>query len=158
MTTATHTFAAGDRVVFAPDAPVKRNLVGLVFTVERAPSGRQRNYWIKAVSGSGTYSVKGEMLAPAPAGDAAVVGVPFEEREFYSAGEIVTLNERGLRMLRGQTARDVGADTPMVVLKDGEKTNVTKLGGWEDRYLRMPPNTLTKRDLAWATERLVELA
>lgn len=144
----------GQRVTPDRDFPgLPSHTFGKVYKVERvnrvnvvaqpeSPGERGVNFPAEA------YIVLAADEQPQSAGVA--VARPFQSREFFLCGEVVTLK---------RAYKDWGVGTPMVVLKDnGEKVNVTPLGGDGDRYLRIAGEGLVKRDLGWLTEVLVDAA
>jgi hypothetical protein len=143
-------FKVNDRVTFPDDALIKPSLIGVVFVVEEVPSGRKRNYRVRAENGGPRYSVRPGELIPAPdASETTSIGRPFVPMEFYEKGEIVTVTSRS-----GKIAKD----QPMVVCDDrGRNTVQVAVLGGPDAY-NWPRAGVVRRDLAWLTERLVEMA
>lgn len=139
-----NTFKLGDRVIADPNAEgVPSACLGRVYIVRKI---NPRNLRCEAEDGGRGISFPPRILLPAsaaPLNRPPSVGVPFVPREGFTAGEIVTLK---------RAYRDITTETPMVVLKDNEKrVNVAKLGGEGDRYVRVPPSGLVKRDIDWLT-------
>lgn len=147
--TSTTSFKVGDRVVVNPEYSdiVPAQTLGHVFKVYKVNPKNVRCE--SETPGMRGINYPAYLLMPAPpAGESVPIGRPFQSREFFALGEVVTINADGLNMLRGSTLQEVDEATPMVVVKEGEKVMVTKLGGWDDRYLKMPPRTLVKRTLS----------
>lgn len=136
----------GDKVTPISDERVPLDCRGRVFTVEKVNPKKLK---CSADDGGLGINFPKDLLAPATDENLAAgktVSTPFVPREFFSVGEIVTL---------AKSWKDWGTDKPLVVLKDGGKrVNVTPLGGDDDKYLRVPPSGLVKRDLEWLAEAL----
>jgi hypothetical protein len=141
----------GDRVTPVPDERAHASTLGAVFIVEKI---NPRNVRCSADGGRG-INYPADMLVPATdenieAGRRFFGGtIPY--REHFSNGEIVTLTE---------PYKGITSTMPLIVFKDdgGNYVNLVILGGDGSRYLRMPPRKLVRRDLAWLTEHLVEVA
>jgi hypothetical protein len=154
MSTATQTFNVGDRVTFPPESLVKEHLKGVTFVVTETPreNPRIRTLRIQQEGGGPKYRVRPDELIPATAPEGSPPGSrPFQPIEFFDAGQVVTISN-------GQR-KSIGADEPFVVLKDSGagNVNVAKLGGADGQAWRWPRAGLVKRDVAWLTERLVEM-
>jgi hypothetical protein len=153
MSTATQTFQKGDRVTFPPESLVKEHLKGTTFVVIETPreNPRIRNLRIQQEGGGPKYSVRADELIPATA-PVGALGRPFQPIEFFDPGQVVTVSN-GSR-------KGIGTEEPFVVIKDAGKDNVNiaQLGGADGNAWRWPRAALVKRDLAWLTERLVEVA
>lgn len=139
-------FKAGDKVTPIHNDEFDRvptDTLGRVFTVDKVNPKKLR---ARADDGGRGINFPDELLVPATdenvkAGREAILGVrPFQPREFFDVGEIVSLK-------KGRA--DWPEDAPLMVMKDGDKVNVTKVGGYQGRYLRANPLNLVKRDLAW---------
>jgi hypothetical protein len=155
MSTATQTFQKGDRVTFPPESLVKEHLKGVTFIVIETPreNPRIRNLRIQQEGGGPRYSVRPTELIPATASEGTTPAFrPFVPIEFFDEGQVVTISN-GAR-------KGIGTEEPFVVLKDAGKpnVNVAKLGGAGGQAWRWPRAALVKRDVAWLTERLVEMA
>jgi hypothetical protein len=152
MSTDTYTPAVGDRVIIDPAVATARFL-GKVYVVDRFGP---KNV-VCSLEGSDNPAdgvrCRPEYLLPAPpAGEAPPLGRPFVPIEFFDVGQVVTV---------ASPSSKVAADQPMVVIADKGRdvVNVVALGGGDGgRYWRWPRKALVKRDLAWLTERLVEMA
>jgi hypothetical protein len=144
-------FARGMLVIADPEQGfrVQPEVLGRVFRVTKV---NPKNVQAEATDGGRGINYPKDLLVPAPPeGEpvpAPVLGRPYQPREFFSAGEVVTMS---------RPYKEFGTESPMVVLKDNDrKVNVAPLGGDRDRYIRCPPDGLVKRDLAWLAERLIE--
>lgn len=142
-------FNPGDRVV--PDPAMDghpASVLGKVFIVDRRGP---KNLIMRAEEGGPGYRAPDGYMLPAPApGERAPIGRPFVERPWIDTGSIVTLK---------RAYQEIKTDTPMVVIKGGDsKVNVVRLGDTSGRYVRAPVASIELRDLAWLTERLVEMA
>jgi hypothetical protein len=158
----TRKLAKGDRVTPDPDFPgLPAHTLGSIYIVEKV---NPKNVIARPETGGGrgvnfpadAYLRVQPGQTVSDVARATATPVPFEETTFFTAGEIVTI-KRAVGA-RGETW---GTDDPMVVIRDGGQrtVNVTKLGGADDdRYLRVPRAGLTKRDIGWLTERLMEEA
>lgn len=142
--------SVGDRVHVDPEGlGVPPGVVGRTFVVAKV---NPKNVKCSATDGGRGINFPAYLLvpgdAPAAPARAAVVGLPFVPREFFTLGEVVTLK----RPMAGTPA-----DLPYVVMKDDGrgKVNVAPLGGDRDRYVRVPTAGLVKRDLTWLAEHLV---
>lgn len=132
----------GDRVVVNPDYPgVRANVLGRVYVVDRV---NPKNVVCRPEDGVGRgINYPKESLLPATDENIAKAAAPrpYEPREFFTCGEIVTTKVP----VKGREA-----DEPFIVLKDdGNKVNIALLGGDNDRYWRMPASGLVKRDRTW---------
>jgi hypothetical protein len=152
MSTDTYSPAVGDRVIIDP-AVASARFLGKVYIVDRfGPKNA-----VCSLEGSDRPAdgvrCRPEYLRPAPpAGEAPPLGRPFVPIEFFDVGQVVTVT--------GPSGK-VPTDKPMVVVDDKGKdhVNIAPLGGGDvSRYWRWPRTALVKRDLAWLTERLVEMA
>jgi len=146
----TKKFAVGDLVTPDPAAVgVPTGALGRVYKVTKV---NPKNLLCDAVDGGRGINFPADMLVAhdeASTVNGAVVR-PFQPREFFVCGQIVTLK----KAWKAWTT-----ETPLVVMKDnGNKVNVTLLGGDEDRYLRVPPEGLQSRDAAWLAEALLDSA
>jgi len=151
MSTTTHSFKVNDRVTFPPDALVKPSLLGQVFVIDQVPEGRRSTYYISMENNRARrFRVRPGEIIPAPEGDQSI-GRPYMSIEWFEPGEIVTVSN-------GQR-KNIGPADPYVVTKDsGANTvGIAPLGGSGSSW-RWPRAALVKRDLAWLTERLVEMA
>lgn len=76
---------------------------------------------------------------------------PFEPREFFDPGEVVTL---------ATAWKDWDTEKPLVVIKDGggKRVNVAPIGGSDGQCLRVPPTGLVRRDIEWLAGALLERA
>lgn len=150
METTTKQFTKGQRVAVDPDFPgAARDVLGRTFVVQKV---NPRNVQCTAEDGGRGINYPKESLVALADGEQApgLTPRPYVPREFFTCGEIVTLN----RPFKHWTT-----DQPMVVLADkGNRVNVTPLGGDADRYVRVPPAGLTKRSVEWLAERLVDMA
>lgn len=155
MSTAIRTFAVGDRVTFPPESLVKEKLKGVTFIVTETPreNPRRRNLTIQQEGGGPKYSVRASELIEATAPEGTPPGMrPFQPIEFFDPGQVVTITN-------GQRKR-ISPEDPFVVLKDGGtgNVNVARVGGDGGNAWRWPRAALVKRDVAWLTERLAEMA
>lgn len=149
----TVTFRKDMRVMVDPEQAYRAQpeVVGRVFTVAKV---NPKNVVCNATDGGRGINYPKDLLVPAPAEGEPMptpqLGRPFEPREFFAEGDIVTFT---------RPYKHITTDTPCVVLRDNEKrVNVAPLGtndaGW---YVRAPHSGLVKRDLAWLAERLMEM-
>jgi hypothetical protein len=149
----------GDRVTPNPNyAGLPAQTLGRIFIVDKVnpknvrttaeDGGRGTNFpadaYVRVQPGETAPDVTARLRRELP------LGRPYEPAVHFTLGEIVTL----------KTAfRDWGTDEPLIVFKDGgDKVNVTKLGGDNDRYVRVPKAGLVKRDRSWLAERLMDEA
>jgi hypothetical protein len=142
-------FQVGDRVTPIVSDRVPSGCAGREFIVRKVNPKKTR---CDATDGGRGINFPHDMLVPATEESltANTWSRPYVPTEFFSAGEIVTLN---------RTWRDWTPDTALVVMRDkGTRVNVTLLGGDSDRYLRCPREGLVRRDVAWLTEHLVDNA
>jgi hypothetical protein len=155
--TATPTFRVGDKVTPNPAVEgVPSGALGRIYTVAKINKVN-----IKATADDGG---RGAALPPAmwlPATDEHVAKArdplarlnaqveALQSVEHFVLGEVVTLK---------RAYRDITTATPMVVTGGGAKVNVAKMGGDDDRYVRVHPNGLVRRDLAWLAEAMLEAA
>lgn len=147
-TTARH-FNPGDRVV--PDPAMDghpASVLGKVFVVNRRGP---KNLIMRAEEGGPGYRAPDGYMLPAPApGERAPIGRPYVPAVWIDTGSIVTLK---------RAYQEIKTDTPLIVIKGGaDKVNVVRLGDTSGRYVRAPVASIELRDLAWLTERLVEMA
>jgi hypothetical protein len=152
MSTDTYTPAVGDRVIIDP-AVASARFLGKVYIVDRfGPKNAVCSLEGSDRPGDGVRC-RPEYLKPAPpAGEAPPLGRPFVPIEFFDIGQIVTVVS---------PSGKIAADQPMVVIDDKgkDRVNIAPLGGGDGaRYWRWPRTALVKRDIAWLTERLVEMA
>jgi hypothetical protein len=148
---ALRTFRVGDKVTPDPDFPGHlSDTLGQSFTVVKV---NRVNLTLSHDGGGRGYRCPPASLLPATEENLAKATTPrpFQPREFFTAGELVTVKS---------PSGKVSESEPMVVLKDDGrgKVNITKLGGDGDRYWRWPATSLVKRDVAWLTEQLLEAA
>jgi hypothetical protein len=148
---ALRTFRVGDKVTPDPDFPGHlSDTLGQSFTVTKV---NRVNLTLSRDGGGRGYRCPPASLLPATEENLkkAFTPRPFQLREFFTAGEIVTVKSPS-----GQ----VSVGEPMIVLKDGAngKVNITKLGGDGDRYYRWPATSLVKRDVVWLAEHLLDKA
>src|SRR5205823_9683201 len=122
MNTAPHSFKVGDRVTPNPNVEgVPRSMAGRVFRVRKV---NPKNLACDAEDGGRGISYPPLALLPVegeipPA--TTVIGRPYEPRETFVMGEVVTL---------ARAFKDIATDTPMIVLADkGRRINVTRLCG-----------------------------
>jgi hypothetical protein len=154
MSTATQTFQKGDRVTFPPESLVKEHLKGVTFIVIETPreNPRIRNLRIQQEGGGPRYSVRPTELIPATASEGTPPASAPSSRSSSSTGpgrDHLQRPAQGHRD-RGAVRRPQGRGTPNV--------NIAKLGGAGGQAWRWPRAALVKRDVAWLTERLVEVA
>jgi hypothetical protein len=149
--TQTRKFTIGDKVTPDPDAHgIPKATVGRIFIVRKV---NPKNILCDAEDGGRGISYPAEVLLPATDENLAkaTTARPFVPREFFVCGEVVTFAR--------SAPKGFDLDSPFVVLKDnGEKVNVAPLGGDEDRYWRVPHAGLTKRNIVWLTESLLDRA
>lgn len=155
MSTTTQDFKVDDRVTFPPESLVKSHLKGVTFVVIETPreNPRIRNLRVQQEGGGPKYSVRPTELVPATAPEGTPPGMrPYVPIEFFDPGQIVTISN-GAR-------KRIGTEDPFVVLKDGgtDNVNIARVGGDGGQAWRWPRSALVKRDVAWLTERLVEMA
>lgn len=143
----------GDRVVVDPNGiGVSPSTLGRVYVVSKV---NPKNVKCTATDGGRGLNYPADLLVPAPEGaptaTATATPVPVPTFTWHEAGTVVTC-DRDLESWK--------AGTPLVVWKcDGEKSNVTLLGGAaRGCYYRVPVARLTVRDTAWLTEYLVDHA
>jgi hypothetical protein len=152
MSTDTYVPAVGDRVVIDPAVATARFL-GRVYVVERFGPKNAVCSLEGSTNPADGVRCRPEYLKPAPANsEAPPLGRPFVPIEFFSIGQVVTVSS---------SSGKVAADQPMIVVSDKGRdvVNIATLGGADgERYWRWPRVGLVKRDLAWLTERLVEMA
>jgi hypothetical protein len=149
MSTATHSFRVGDRVIVDPAGiGVSRSVLGQVFVVEKV---NPKNVKARPAEGGRGINYPKHLLLPAPPeGYPTPLGRPYVEQAYVEAGSICTLKSPW---------SDLAVDTPLICFKGGvEKINLFRLGDTSGRYVRVPAAAVTTRDLAWLTERLVEMA
>lgn len=139
------------KVVADPnDARIPDDVRGRVFTVSKV---NPKTVVCTADDGGRGIKYPKDLLVEATddnvkAAQHPVLGTPWEPREIFVMGEVVTLK---------RPYKEHTTETPLVVMADkGKRVNVALLGGDEDRYVRCAPEGLVKRDLAWLAERLVE--
>jgi len=137
-------FKLGDRVTPANVDGVPPQCLGRVYVVRKL---NPKNIRCEAEDGGRGINFPAHLLLPATDENVAAgnsLGVPYESREYFNPGEVVTLTKQW---------KDWTTDLPLVVLVDkGDKVNVTPLGGADGRYLRVGPRGLVKRDLRWLYE------
>lgn len=141
-------FVRGDKVTPDPEYPgLPATTFGRVFTVDKV---NPRNLRCNADDGGKGINFPAAALLPASDENVkkAFAPRPFQPVAFFAAGEVVTLK---------RAWRDITAETPLVVMKDGggDKVNLVRLGGDGGRYLRMPREGIVKRDMAWLAEALL---
>lgn len=133
------TFTVGDRVTISHEyAPTR--LRGRVFIVERV---NPKNV-IARPEGGGKginypkYTL--EKVVGEAHGAVTVTEVP-----------ILTLHDPGSIVTLKQTPNGEKDNQPYIVIKDdgGERVNVTRLGGNEGRYWRVPRRGVEARDIEW---------
>jgi hypothetical protein len=142
-------YRVGDKVTPDPDGfGVPADTLGRVFTVAKINKVNMR---CTADDGGRGINFPPSLLIPATEENVnkAFKPRPFVKREFFHAGEIVTVNRPN---------RKLDTRQPMVVIKHdgGERVNLARLGGEGGRYWRWPATDLVKRDTAWLAERLIE--
>jgi hypothetical protein len=142
-------YRVGDKVTPDPDGiGVPADTLGRVFTVAKV---NKVNLRCTADDGGRGINFPPSLLLPATDENVnkAFRPRPFVPREFFHAGEIVTV-----KTPRGK----LSSYEPMIVIKHdgGERANLARLGGEDGRYWRWPTRDLVKRDLEWLTERLME--
>ena len=147
----THTFKIGERVIVDPHGiGVSRSVLGQVFVVEKV---NPKNIVARPAGGGRGINYPASLLLPAPPeGEPAPIGVPYVESVYVEKNAIVTLNRQ---------YKDITTETPMVNHKAGfgtDQLNLFRLGDTSGRYVRVPASAVTVRDVAWLTERLVEMA
>jgi hypothetical protein len=145
MSTDTRTYRVGDKVTPDPSGyGVAPSVIGKVFTVAKV---NKVNLTCTSDDGGRGLRYPPNLLLPATPEnlEAPPIARSFKKLEFFQGGEIVTVS-----------GRHAEPDTPYVVTKcDGEKANVVKLGGDNDRYWRGPVSMLTRRDFEWLADRLM---
>lgn len=133
------------------DDRVPADTRGRVFTVDKL---NPKNIRCTADDGGRGINFPDDLLVPATDENVKLgrgpLTRPFQPREFFEPGEIVTL--------KTPFKNEIAVDTPLVVLADKQRVNVTPLGGNGGRYLRANPESLVKRDLAWLAEHLKDNA
>jgi hypothetical protein len=142
------TYRIGDKVTPDPNGyGVSPSVIGKTFTVAKV---NKVNLTCTADDGGRGLRYPPSLLLPATKEnlEALPVGRAFKPLEFFTTGEIVTVS-----------GRHAEPNAPYVVTRcDGEKASVVKLGGDNDRYWRGPVSMLTRRDLGWLTDHLMEKA
>ena len=140
-------FKVGDKVTpVHDDERVPNDTRGRVFTVR---TRNPKKVKCDADDGGRGINFPDEILRPATDENVKLGQGPFTRPYvppvFFDIGEIVTLT---------RPYKDITVDTPMVVIADKQRVNVTKLGGDDGQYLRANRENLVKRDLAWLREEL----
>src|SRR5437764_13157364 len=118
-------FQEKDRVTPRDDERVPASCRGRVFIVRKV---NPKNIQCDATDGGRGINFPADLLAPATEENIDAgrrpVSRPFEPREVFTLGEIVSLKRQW---------RDWTTDTPLVVTGGRDKVNVTVIGGPGDR-------------------------
>lgn len=135
-------FVNGDKIVIAPEhAPA--DLYGVVFEVQVV---NPKNIKASRVGGGrGINYPKGLLQHFEGEVDPAAnvpVAKPYVPIEFFDIGELVAIKVAN---------KELTTETPLVVIRDNgsDKVNVTKVGGSDNLYWRIPRGNIVKRDLEW---------